>query len=256
MANPTTNYGFVLPTSSDLVTDLPADFDVALQGVDTRLKALQPGTTLGDIAYSSATANTNTRLGIGSTGNVLTVAGGVPTWAAPGGAGANWSLLNAGGTALTGAATVTVSGISGADKIMVLVQGASSASAYSNIALRLNTDTGDNYNTYGVAGQNQAAYGNEATDGLSLPGEGKIRIGSLSGTAASSVHGTVLLTGCNSSGVKSFIVLGSGVKAGNADQVSNMAGGFYNSASTISSISINSNVGNLDAGTVFVYTSA
>ncbi len=87
MANPTTNYGFVLPTASDLVTDLPADFDVALQGVDTRLKALQPGTTLGDIAYSSATANTNTRLGIGSTGNVLTVAGGVPTWAAPAGGG-------------------------------------------------------------------------------------------------------------------------------------------------------------------------
>ena len=80
MANPTTNYGFVLPTSSDLVTDLPADFDVALQGVDTRLKALQPGTTLGDLAYSSATANTNTRLGVGTTGQVLTVAGGVPTW--------------------------------------------------------------------------------------------------------------------------------------------------------------------------------
>ena len=87
MANPTTNYGFVLPTTTDLVTDLPADFDVALQGVDTRLKALQPGTTLGDIAYSSATANTNTRLAIGSTGNVLTVAGGVPTWAAPAGGG-------------------------------------------------------------------------------------------------------------------------------------------------------------------------
>jgi hypothetical protein len=83
MANPTTNYGFVLPTATDLVTDLPADFDVALQGVDTRLKALQPGTTLGDIVYSSSTANTNTRLGIGSAGNVLTVAAGVPSWAAP-----------------------------------------------------------------------------------------------------------------------------------------------------------------------------
>ena len=81
MANPTTNYGFVLPTSSDLVTDLPADFDVALQGVDTRLKALQPGTTLGDIAYSSATANTNTRLPIGTSGQVLAVSGGgVPAW--------------------------------------------------------------------------------------------------------------------------------------------------------------------------------
>jgi hypothetical protein len=87
VANPTTNYGFVLPTATDLVTDLPADFDVALQGVDTRLKALQPGTTLGDLAYSSATANTNTRLAVGSTGNVLTVSGGVPVWAAPAGGG-------------------------------------------------------------------------------------------------------------------------------------------------------------------------
>ena len=80
MANPTTNYGFVLPTATDLVTDLPADFDVALQGVDTRLKALQPGTTLGDLAYSSATANTNVRLGIGTNGQVLAVSGGVPAW--------------------------------------------------------------------------------------------------------------------------------------------------------------------------------
>jgi hypothetical protein len=83
LANPTTNYGFVLPTSSDLVTDLPADFDVALQGVDTRLKALQPGTTAGDLAYSSATANTNTRLGIGTAGQVLQVNSGAtaPEWA-------------------------------------------------------------------------------------------------------------------------------------------------------------------------------
>jgi hypothetical protein len=80
LTNPTSNYGFVLPTATDLVTDLPADFEVALQGVDTRLKALQPGTTLGDIAYSSATANTNTRLAIGTNGQVLGVVGGVPAW--------------------------------------------------------------------------------------------------------------------------------------------------------------------------------
>ena len=80
MTNPTSNYGFVLPTATDLVTDLPADFEVALQGVDTRLKALQPGTTLGDIAYSSATANTNTRLPVGTNGQVLAVVAGVPAW--------------------------------------------------------------------------------------------------------------------------------------------------------------------------------
>ena len=103
MANPTTNYGFVLPTSTDLVTDLPADFDVALQGVDTRLKALQPGTTLGDLMYASATANTNTRLGIGSTGNVLTVSGGVPVWSAPAGGG---KVLQVVSTTYTTATTI------------------------------------------------------------------------------------------------------------------------------------------------------
>tara|TARA_R110000868_G_scaffold105532_2_gene289871 strand:- start:549 stop:1229 length:681 start_codon:yes stop_codon:yes gene_type:complete len=87
MANPTTNYGWPMPTATDLVTDLPADFAAFGQPVDTSLKALNPETTLGDIAYRSATSNTNTRLGIGSTGQVLTVAGGVPSWASPAGGG-------------------------------------------------------------------------------------------------------------------------------------------------------------------------
>jgi hypothetical protein len=39
-------------------------------------------TTTGDIIYASA-ANTPARLGIGSTSQVLTVSGGVPTWATP-----------------------------------------------------------------------------------------------------------------------------------------------------------------------------
>ncbi|MEY4967782.1 MAG: Microcystis virus Ma-LMM01, partial [Actinomycetota bacterium] len=34
----------------------------------------------GDIAYRSATSNTNTRLGIGTNGQVLAVSGGVPAW--------------------------------------------------------------------------------------------------------------------------------------------------------------------------------
>jgi len=94
---------------------LPADFDVALQGVDTRLKALQPGTTLGDLAYSSATANTNTRLGIGSTGNVLTVSGGVPAWAAPAAASFVGVLCKKGATQTISNTTDTVLNFSGAD---------------------------------------------------------------------------------------------------------------------------------------------
>jgi hypothetical protein len=56
MANPTTNFGWVMPTSTDLVTDLPADFAVFGQGVDTSLADLNGGTT-GQIL--SKTSNTN-----------------------------------------------------------------------------------------------------------------------------------------------------------------------------------------------------
>jgi hypothetical protein len=56
MANPTTNFGWQMPTSTDLVTDLPADFAVFGQGVDTSLADLNGGTT-GQIL--SKTSNTN-----------------------------------------------------------------------------------------------------------------------------------------------------------------------------------------------------
>ena len=66
-----------------------------------------PMTTTGDIIYSSPDS-TPVRLGIGSTDDVLTVAGGVPTWAAPAGGG-GMTLLST--TTLLGA-TTTISGIS------------------------------------------------------------------------------------------------------------------------------------------------
>jgi hypothetical protein len=45
MANPTTNFNWQMPTSSDLVTDLPADFEVFGQAVDTTFVDLKGGTT-------------------------------------------------------------------------------------------------------------------------------------------------------------------------------------------------------------------
>jgi hypothetical protein len=78
----TTNYGWETPDDTDLVKDGAAAIRTLGSSVDTTTKNLNPETTLGDISYRSSTANTNTRLAIGSTGQVLTVAGGVPTWAA------------------------------------------------------------------------------------------------------------------------------------------------------------------------------
>ncbi len=135
MANPTTNYSFQMPTATDLVTDLPADFEVFGQAVDTRLKALQPGTTLGDIAYSSATANTNTRLGIGTSGQVLAVSGGVPAWTTPA-----QSLTLISNTSFTNQATQAFDGVFSSTYVGYLVyfQGIF-GSANNNIRMQMRT---------------------------------------------------------------------------------------------------------------------
>ena len=82
MAN-TTNYNWETPDDTDLVKDGAAAIRTLGSSIDTTTKNLNPETTTGDIAYRSATANTNTRLAIGSSGQVLTVAAGVPSWATP-----------------------------------------------------------------------------------------------------------------------------------------------------------------------------
>lgn len=100
----TTNYGWSTPDDTALVKDGAAAIRTLGSSVDTTTKALNPSTTLGDIEYRSSSANTNTRLAIGSTGDVLTVAGGVPTWAAAAGGG---SLVNISTVTLTGTSNQT-----------------------------------------------------------------------------------------------------------------------------------------------------
>ena len=140
MSNPTTPFGWQMPTNTDLVTDLPADFEVFGQAVATSMADLLGGTTgqvlsknsntdmdfvwtdanpgditgvtagtgisgggtSGTVTITNSMATTITtagdlikgtgsgtfdRLGIGSTGQVLTVSGGAPVWATPAGGG-------------------------------------------------------------------------------------------------------------------------------------------------------------------------
>lgn len=77
----TTNYSWTTPDDTSLVKDGAAAIRSLGTSIDTTTKALNPSTTLGDIEYRSSTANTNTRLPIGTTGQVLAVVGGVPAWA-------------------------------------------------------------------------------------------------------------------------------------------------------------------------------
>jgi hypothetical protein len=56
MTNPTSNFGWQMPTSTDLVTDLPADFEVFGQAVDTSLADLKGGTT-GQVLPKASNTN-------------------------------------------------------------------------------------------------------------------------------------------------------------------------------------------------------
>jgi hypothetical protein len=111
----TTNYGWTTPDDTSLVKDGAAAIRTLGSSVDTTTKALNPSTTLGDIEYRSSTANTNTRLGIGSTGQVLTVAGGVPSWATPAGGSFVGVLCRKGASQTIPNTTDTVLNFSGTD---------------------------------------------------------------------------------------------------------------------------------------------
>ena len=99
-----------------------------------------PMTTTGDTIYSSS-GSTPARLGIGSTGNVLTVAGGVPTWAAPAGGG-GMTLLDT--LTLSGASVTSTTFSSSYKQLLVYVK-----KAYGSAAglwkMRMNGNTGNNY---------------------------------------------------------------------------------------------------------------
>ena len=158
MTNPTSNFGWQMPTSTDLVTDLPADFEVFGQAVDTSLADLKGGTTgqvlkknsntdmdfvwsadsagmtnpmttTGDTIYSSS-GSTPARLGIGSTGQVLTVSGGVPVWSTPAAGGKVLQVVTAtygtqaGSTSTTYAdtgLTASITPSSTSSKVLVIV---------------------------------------------------------------------------------------------------------------------------------------
>jgi len=223
MSNPTTPFSWQMPTSTDLVTDLPADFEVFGQAVATSMADLLGGTTGQVLAKTSATdmdftwttpqvgditgvtagvgitgggtsgtvtvtndmattittngdliygtgSGTYTRRAIGSTGQVLTVAAGVPSWAtvAP---SALTLITNSSFSAVSSHSINSCFTSTYTNYKIIINLTAVSSTPDMNFRLRAaGTDTSANYNSlrlYGASGGGAAAdLNNNGTDDL------------------------------------------------------------------------------------------
>jgi hypothetical protein len=212
----------------------------------------------GDLVPGTG-ADTFSRLAVGANDTVLTADSTAATglkWAAVAGGGSNWSLLNSGGTALTGADTITVSGISGKNKIMVIIDSAS-AGASSYYQWRFNADSGATVYRYATGG-NIAFPTTYATSQLSAAyNEGdSVYFANSSTNGASAMSAGLMIDGANAAGVKAFYSHSGATAAGGNGAAAYQISGVYTGSSTISSVSIISSSGNFDAGKIYVYATA
>ena len=151
MANPTTNYSFAMPTNVDLVKDLPADFEIFGQAVDTQMKTNADAAIAktivdakGDIIAATA-ADTVSKLSVGANDTVLTADSSTATglkWAAA--ASGGMTLLST--TTLSGA-TTTISSIDGTYKdLQIIISGITINTSAEAVTVRPNAA---NISSYG-----------------------------------------------------------------------------------------------------------
>jgi hypothetical protein len=151
--------------SSEIVPKFVADSSVSPTGLKWAVDPVADVvTTAGDLLYATA-ADTVTRLGIGTASQVLAVNSGAtaPEWVTPAGGG-GMTLINTGGTALTGA-SVTVSSIPGTyQHLYVVISDTYQATTLGGLYMRFNSDTGSNYNWSYIRNINVTAAGSSNID--------------------------------------------------------------------------------------------
>jgi hypothetical protein len=231
----TTNFGWTTPDDTSLVKDGAAAIRSLGQAIDTSMMDLEGGTT-----GQALIKNSNTDMDF--------------VWSTIASGASDWTLLNAGGTALTGAATITVSGLA-AKELLVLVAGASSASAGSLIYMRINGDSSNNYSNFGIENSVNTSYAATTLSSTgSYSGQSLIYVGTMASNAAATVSGSVFIDLADKTGWKRYQTVGSGNAGGGGgnDWGQYITQGFYEASAAVTSISLISQTGNFDAGTVYV----
>lgn len=200
-------------------------------------------TTAGDIAYASA-AGTPARLGIGSSAQVLTVSGGVPSWATP--ASGGWTLAST--TTLSGTST-SINLPSGYQMLVIYcINYNCSSGGYPS--LTFNSTGGTSYRWQGIALNNASvntAFNGQDTSSISLSNGGSMT------TGASNANNFVLqvFNQDSTTAFKNFILNDMTTSADPYLRVSNI-GGFFKSTTAITTLQVtNSNA--WTGGTVLVY---
>jgi hypothetical protein len=278
----TTNFGWETPDDTDLVKDGAAAIRTLGQSIDTSMMDLEGGTTgqvlskasnadmdftwvavdpllildaKGDLITATA-ADTPARLAVGTNGQVLTADSAQATglkWAAA--ASSSSSFTSLGSAALTGATTITVSGLSGYNSLFITVDGMSTNTNYSFITFKLNSASANHY-SFGNKIQWQSSYGAGLVATVNGSNAGSVQFGRMPNNVGATGNGTIQISGANTTAVKPFLFQ-AGFEPGGAfyDEEFINGGGYFNASAVISSISLISSSGNFDAGTITVYGS-
>jgi hypothetical protein len=214
----------------------------------------------GQLVVGSAT-NDSAILAVGANATVLTADSAEATgmkWATAGGGGANWSLLNAGGTSMAGSVTITVSGISAKDKIMLIVDSADNATSNEALQFRINGDTGANYNSFGGRIEQTNTYQPTMIQNVSNLTDNQINVCNFANVTDSVASAYCLISGGATAGHKIYNYSG-GATAGGGGRLHTFStgGGFWANTNTITSVSVKAGGGTaFTSGTFYVYTSA
>jgi len=164
----TTNYSWTTPDDTALVKDGASAIRTLGSSVDTTVKALNPETTLGDLAYRSSTANVKTRLGLGTAGQVLQVNSGAnaPEWATF--SANSMTSLASGNLSST---SVTLSSISQSYNTLILEIRNMYVNTENGLRIRLNGTSGTSYQRTAIISSSATASNATGLSGFNIDGD-------------------------------------------------------------------------------------